>query len=190
MDLVISRYNENLDWINKLPIRDDINIVIYNKGQYIDKDNILLKNVGREAHTYITYILDNFDCLPNYVCFLQGNPFDHCQDVINKVVDFITNNEKLEFYFLSDLIINCRLDGGCWDDTLPVRKLYEKIYNLSEPSENIKITFGAGAQFIVKKENIIRYSKEFYKNILSMLDYSHEPVEAWAIERLWNIIFG
>ena len=88
MDLVISRYNENLDWINKLPIRDDINIVIYNKGQYIDKDNILLKNVGREAHTYITYILDNFDCLPNYVCFLQGNPFDHCRDIINKIVDF------------------------------------------------------------------------------------------------------
>ena len=28
----------------------------------------------------------------------------------------------------------------------------KKIYNLSEPSENIKITFGAGAQFISKKK--------------------------------------
>lgn len=189
MDIVIARYNENLDWIERIN-KTCSNLILYNKGEYVINQTYNIDNVGREAHTYIRYILDYYDDFPEYVCFLQGNPFDHCRNVLVLIDEFVNNTNKPTFMFLSDWIINCSLDGGCQDNSLPVRNVYEKIYNLSTPSENIPLTFGAGAQFITKRENILKHDKKFYENILSMLDYSVSPIEAWAIERLWKVILG
>ena len=54
MKIIISRYNENIEWTRQFP-----NVIIYNKGPQLpsEYDNeIYLPNVGREGHTYLTYI--------------------------------------------------------------------------------------------------------------------------------------
>jgi hypothetical protein len=55
--------------------------------------------------------------------------------------------------------------------------------------ENKKMSFASGAQFIVSKRRILQRPREFYKNIIEILEYSVKPVEGWAIERLQNEIF-
>lgn len=77
--IVIARYNED---ISRFKIYNN-NLMIYNKGNddihnEISQQNIKkVPNLGREAGTYCNFILDNYDNLPEYTIFLQGNPTDH-----------------------------------------------------------------------------------------------------------------
>jgi hypothetical protein len=86
--VVVARHNEDLKWLKSL----DLNFAVYNKGR---GDTLIkypsLPNIGKEAHTYLHFIISNYDNLPDRVTFLQGNPFDHCKDIIlflNKINDF------------------------------------------------------------------------------------------------------
>lgn len=89
--IIISRYSENIDWINQMIdlnkwIR---NIIIFNKGEddlLITRPDIVIEykmdNIGREGDTYLQYIINNYDDLPEHIWFLQANPFDHSPDFI------------------------------------------------------------------------------------------------------------
>lgn len=60
----------------------------------------------------------------------------------------------------------------------------------NERKETLNFKFGAGAQFIVSKDKIRSRSKEFYFNILKMLDNKVGPKEGWVLERFWKLIFS
>lgn len=72
--IVVARYNENIDWL--LP--EMKNCIIFNKGKPIGLTNeISLPNVGREADTYLNYIIQYYNAFPDVVVFTQGNISDH-----------------------------------------------------------------------------------------------------------------
>ncbi len=55
--LVVSRYKEDLSWLDEVP--EDINIYLYNKGESSGRDDeILLPNIGREAHTFLYHVIN------------------------------------------------------------------------------------------------------------------------------------
>jgi hypothetical protein len=103
IDIVIARCNEDLLWLNEEPY-NQFKYIVYNKGkddinpiinhQYVKK----VPNLGREAGTYCNFILDNYDNLPNYMIFTQGNPTDHIsfgdQDHAFSVIDQIFHENK------------------------------------------------------------------------------------------------
>jgi hypothetical protein len=70
-----------------------------------------------------------------------------------------------------------------------MRITYNKIFGVNI-TENKDILFGSGAQFIVSRERILKRSRDFYKNIIDILDYHVKPLEGWVIERLHNEIFN
>jgi hypothetical protein len=81
INIVISRYNENLDWV--LPY-NDISI-IYNKGDnnipyFSNKFDI--QNIGREGHTYLYHILNQYCHLSNRTIFLQADWFPHNETIL------------------------------------------------------------------------------------------------------------
>jgi hypothetical protein len=99
MDIVIARYKENLSWTKHIP--DNYRVFVYNKeplfyvGKYntripapqviIDHPNTTLTrlpNVGREADTYLTHIIDRYDELADVTVFAQGDPFPHSPDFL------------------------------------------------------------------------------------------------------------
>lgn len=114
IQVVVSRFNENLDWLlilNNL----DIDILIYNKGEenidYI-KHNIRceiknIPNIGREGCTYIDHIINNYKKLYNYTIFVQGFPFDHCPNIYSKMIDIVNNLENINFTFLNNKLLEC-----------------------------------------------------------------------------------
>ena len=51
------------------------------------------------------------------------------------------------------------------------------------------IRFAPGAQYIVPKKNILFYSKDFYKKLLSYVSYYKKPAEAHLLERAMYSIF-
>lgn len=185
--IVVARYNEDLEWTKHFK-----NVIIYNKGndlssEYID---IKLENVGREAHSYYKYICDNYDNLPEYIVFLQGNPFDHSPNLIQNLNKMIDNPEKQigEFTYLSEWLIDCNL-SGCWHHSeIPLIQTYERIFNIRKKS--MDFIFGAGAQFAVSKQTVLKNPKPFYERIVNMLSYSVNPIEGFCIERFHPIIFN
>lgn len=87
--IVISRYNENVDWIMNIPER--YKIYLYNKGDRNIPKSVLdkvhqycdLENIGKESDTYLLHMLCNVENDHSFTVFSQGNPFDHSKDFLN-----------------------------------------------------------------------------------------------------------
>jgi len=186
--IIVARYNECVKWTKEFP-----NVIIYNKGEILDEsfNEILLNNVGREGHTYYKYICDNYDNLSDFTIFLQGRPFDHSPNILKNLNKIINNNERdFNFKWLSERIIGSTLKEQ-YKNYMKVRtihKVWKKLFDVHD--ENHKCVFGAGAQFIVSKDNILKNTKEFYEKIVKMLEYSKDPVEGYVIERIHKYILN
>lgn len=186
MIIVVARYHEDVEWTKQFP-----NVIIYNKGNKLDEgyNEILLKNVGREGHTYYKYIYDNYDNLDDYTIFLQGKPFDHSPDIIRELNYYVNNKEiNIDFKFLSLFKLKCNLLGCYHHNGLPLKEVYEKLFN--ERKDNMEFIFGAGAQFIVSKKNILKRPKSFYLKIVEMLQHTINPIEGFVIERFHSLILN
>ena len=187
--IIVARYNENVEWTKQFP-----NVIIYNKGSKLDNNynEVFLNNVGREGHTYYKYICDNYDNLAEYTIFLQGRPFDHSPNIIYNLTKYINNiNNKelsIDFEFLCEQIYNSSLDIQVvnWQ-CKNIHKNWERVFGVN--SDNQECVFGSGAQFIVSKKKILKNTKEFYENIIKMLDYDIDPLEGYDIERFHKYIF-
>ena len=189
MKCVVARYQENVDWTNGLP-----DAIIYNKGSTPPNSKhpvCTLPNVGREGHTYLYHIIQNYDTLDDYTCFLQGNPFDHTPQLESQLRAFSKKIETVpqSYYVLSKNVYHINL---CYDPTdFSLHGLlidsYRNIFGQSKTDHTFR--FGAGAQFIVSKETIRSRPKYFYENIVPLLDYAVHPAEGFALERFWGMIF-
>jgi hypothetical protein len=192
MKIIVARYNENIDWTKEFS-----NVIIYNKGCKLEENynEILLENVGREGHTYYKYIYDNYDNLDDYTIFLQGNPFDHSPNIIENLHKILKNTKlDISFEFLSECILYCNLSGCKYHDNLPLQDVYNYLFNENKQrmmfKTNSNFKFGAGAQFIVSKNQILKRPKEFYLKLIKLLEYSVNPMEGYVIERFHKIIFN
>ncbi len=82
-DLVISRYNEKIDWLKYVP--DKYRIFLYNKGDEIEPSEALqrvhfymrIPNVGRETDTYLNHMLYYMNQNDSFTVFSQADPFEH-----------------------------------------------------------------------------------------------------------------
>ena len=96
-ELVIARYNEDISWLKHIKNKK---ITVYNKG----KDNvngIQLPNIGRESHTYLTHIINNYDKLSDMTIFCQGDPFFHSPEIIKLIEksDLFEPIQPLTWYY-------------------------------------------------------------------------------------------
>lgn len=186
--IIISRYSEDIEWSNQFS-----NVVIINKGIPCNISNeIVMPNFDREGHTYYQYIYDNYDDLPDHLIFLQGNPFDHSPNVIdllNHYISHINNNvDSNTMKYISQQFHNVNpVKPDKWIPTLPIKEIYTKLFGSAIDIDSL---FGAGAQFMVSRELILRRPKDFYKNIVDLLGYHTDPIEGHVIERLHQFIFG
>jgi hypothetical protein len=183
MRVVVARYHENIDWADGLD-----NCIIYNKGKNTPSSRhpvVSLTNVGREGHTYLNHIIENYDRLDDYTCFLQGFPFDHTPLLEQELKHF----KGAPFTVLSQHVHAINL---CYDPTdFSLHSLltatYEKVFG--QAKGNHEFTFGAGAQFIVSRDTILSRPRAFYENIRRLLETCVNPPEGFALERFWTMIF-
>lgn len=191
MIIVVARYNENVEWCEQLE-----NVLIYNKGKELKdtKHNVIvLKNVGREGHTYYKHIYDNYEDLDDYTIFLQGKPSDHSKYIIHSIQkiqqSYNTNkNLNINFEFLSERVEYCSLSGCRFHSGLNLKETYKIIFG--KDGENNNFQFSPGAQFIVSRDQILKRPKEFYLKIIKLLEYDVNPIEGYVVERFHKLIFS
>lgn len=210
VELVIARYNEDLEWLKKK--RFNYPTTIYNKG---NNDNfykpkgckvIKLQNVGREGHSYLYHIIHNYDNLPDLTIFLPGSANDKRKiEWVNKVVNKIKKEKKTTFPAqergdIKTKFYNFELDN--WESTnesnnkansekkllpsniRPFGKWYEAHFD-----KNVNYS-GYGGIFAVSNIHIKQYSKKYYKNLLKELEVSSNPEVGHYFERAWVAVFG
>jgi hypothetical protein len=182
--VVIARYNENVDWVHSIKHK----VYLYNKGSAdISLNYISLQNTGREAHTYLYHIVTNYDKLDDVTVFLQGYPADHgFYDTFETIENF--NNFKFEKDFHPFL----RYSEGreyivCDGNNFNLFNVAQK-HNVHLPVQEL-YEFVQGAQFAVKKENILLRSKKIYEDLLNTSATSNDMF-AHTMERMWKYLFS
>lgn len=125
--VVVAKYKEDLDWL-KYAKDEGFDIVIYNKDCPHVTNNFLycekvfsiensislynLMNIGRESHTYLLHIVNNYENLYDIEFFLQGDPVQHiCEyskptntydDDVKHLWDEVKKCEEYDFYDISN----------------------------------------------------------------------------------------
>lgn len=174
--VVICHFKESLEWVSELKH----NYVIYNKNpENNHKFENNLPNVGFDTIVYLTYIIDNYNNLPDFVCFSQDNPFYHCDSFIEKVNGF---DFKKEFLPLGKTYIRDN------KDILKQTIEYAKNTGISY-SEPIK--FINSAQSIVSKDLILKNPIEFYERVRDTLPKTEKiNYINYLVEYLWPTILN
>jgi ankyrin repeat protein/mannosyltransferase OCH1-like enzyme len=204
-EVVIARYNEDLSWAIK-EFGTNSKITIYNKGeddlQLPDNFKIIkLQNTGREAHTYFHHIITNYNNLADITLFLQGHPYEHplflplrrykesvnstCKNIIAKCTDvhptLIEKSQDLTQQ-LAKGFVGYQAEYN----------LVEFVHRFIDPNldQNSALLTINGAQFAVKKENILSHSMSYYVNLISVLLNKLNPLEGFYYERIWDLVFA
>lgn len=194
--IVVARYNEDLSWLPQ----DDPYVKVYNKGQSLLSKNgfLSLPNIGRESHTYLTYIVDNYDTLPNVVFFTQGSP-DHMGGHPIEYFIGIQGNCSENHHVTKGPYYTFDSDGHLRDH-VHYGQLYKSELNFYDwftkyIDSNIDprgyITWYMGATFSVKKEKILSRSREYYQELLKQFpDGESNPEVGHYFERSWYYMFN
>lgn len=199
-NLVIARYNEDINWLNN--IQNTHRIFLYNKGDddiylhnvYIEK----LKNVGREAHTYITHIINNYDNLGDITIFCQGRIDDHLPDGINDVNIFFhklyleannngISNPPLTSYNLENFRLGYWAGEHLESANMTFKDWFIKYISCKWPNILLWYPFSIMG---VRKDFILSKSKAYYERLLTTISSSRSPEEGHFFERSWFYIFG
>lgn len=200
----ISHFNGEKDWIFKLKKNK---YIIYNKsGKNLPKEfnHINIKNVGYNIYSYLKYIVDNYENLPETVVFCKDNVFKRHIDInlFNKLLkrntftcieEKFTNHKFPRTLKISDSGF-IEINSSWFKSKYPrlffgdFNCFYQYIFkNVENPNF---LRFAPGANYIVPKRNILLRSKNFYINLISFINHSQFSCESHFLERslyaIWN----
>ena len=93
-NIVVSRYNRNVDFVYRINDNKNINILIYDKENPTNPYNVPV-NRGQEASVYLKYITDYYDQLPDYTFFIHDEEYawHHSGSIIDKYQEAIKSNK-------------------------------------------------------------------------------------------------
>mgnify|MGYP001611599872 CR=1 FL=1 len=194
---IISRFNHDI-----IPILPYISTdyILYDRSDVPLLNSIVVKNVGSDIYDKFTYIIDNYDNLPDVVALIKCNLFKYVsEEEFVKVKDNITFTPLLTQNHKTYLPVCYYKDGLYWERN-------DMWYLSSHPCKNRMIpyelqeivgigdmeyvSFAPGSNYILPKENILKHSKEFYIKLRSFLEWETYPGEAQIMERglytLWK----
>jgi hypothetical protein len=182
--LVVAHYREDLSWLKQL----DVPRTIYTKGGGLE--GIPLFNQGRETHTYLYHILQNYhDNLAPVTIFSQGHPEPH---VPNWRVNFVHDYKQFTPFgkmYDDDHLGRPHHSEHCQGRPshvggIPVGECYREL--IGEPVPR-KFRFCGGAMFAVTDKEIRRRSFEFWEKAMDYV--KREDRAPWVFERLWQYLF-
>jgi nucleoside-diphosphate-sugar epimerase len=196
----VARYTESLEWLDKMT---NANVVIYNKGSPINRPCITKKNIGREVESFLYHVINNYDVLPDYLVFVQGNPFDHMTGVnsanFQKNIDDLISGSVSE---CKPLFANTYVESeNEWHRNFHLNTYYRQFFDSAPPAQ---YRFAAGVQYIIPKAKVLSRPLSFYQRIhemtlntpiLTVNDacnksyYNENSIHGWCLERLFLTMF-
>lgn len=194
---VVTHYGDHdLDWVTSNPD----GYVLYDRSGSDVPGAIPRDNFGDADYDKLTYLVDNYYDLPEVFLLSKSNLFKFITpeefELVKDNQDFtplLTRNHKTYEPV-------CRYNGDIYEEinnswylaSVPARYFqdygdFAKTFRLPNPPY---LKFAPGGSYIVTRERVHRYGREFYDDMRSILPYCQNPGEAHMIERtyfnLWS----
>jgi hypothetical protein len=212
-EIVVARYNKDITWIPS----NNFGVIIYNKGQSLPKikqPSFVVKNVpnrGLDQATFLQYIVDSYDNLPDIVLFAQDDLDVHVYETLNF---YNTNTPKGNpTYYINLMFEEASIFGfsqnaftytgfgdfaPSYNFKLPAmykeHKVPEKFgewfeNNIKRPYPKENFLWFKNSIFAVKKEYILSRPKETYQAILDQLQHERSELLHF-MERSWYYLLN
>lgn len=213
VEIIISRFNEDLSWTQEVPF-NFFQYIVYNKGSNDNfiktnvKQIINVENVGRESHTYLYHIIENYDKLSNIMIFFPGSlNLDYKKIKAKIVLNNIIQSNCSTAYFVGQYYQNVKetfndffIDNWKSTDKNNLLLNNESVLQKSEirPYGKWYTYFFGNTRanwstmcgiFSVDKRDIIQHPIELYKVLLQTVNKHSSPEAVHYIERSWGVIF-
>lgn len=213
IDIVIARFNEDLNWTIESPF-NHFQYIVYNKGNNdnFNKTNVKqiinIENVGKNDHTFLYHITENYDKLSNITVFFPGSlNLDYKKFKAKIILNNIIKSNYSKAYFaghyhenIKEAFYNFTLDN--WETTDKNNLLlnnesalkkseirpYGKWYTYFFGNIKAKWSTMCGI-FSIDKMDIIQYPIERYQGLLQTVSSHSNPEAGHYIERSWGAIF-
>jgi len=203
-EIVVARYNENIEWL-----RSEIDhCIFFNKGDHMEdiQNQIILKNVGRESDSYLHYIIEHYNHLPDVVVFTQANIADHkgsnnVQYLLGIKDQALRHGMSQNAYIHHDVNNNVHF-GPAWNvrpdgfylkdnykNNTPIvfKTWFENTMGIPYPNP---IVLYCNAIFAIRKDHIRKRPLVFYERLLQEVNHHINPAEGHFLERAWFYIFA
>jgi hypothetical protein len=203
----VARYNEDISWI----AHDSANVLIYNKGARLNVPNeLMLPNVGRESHTYLHHIIENYDNLCDITVFTQAKIHDHGYEHDIRTFDNLIMQCRLHGHSKNHIRCDCAtapnhfspdfnmlpeivssLCHSCMLDAKEVNKIpfSEWFKNNTGYEYNHDVCIYVAGIFVMSKQRIHARPKEYYMSLRDQLCNHNAPIEGHFMERAWYYVF-
>lgn len=196
MKYILSRYNQDISWVKEYTN----DVVIYDRSQEKVPNSIPMPNLGTDIYDKFTYIIDNYDNLPDVALYSKANLFKYIsKGEFDLVKDNTAFTPLLTTKHLEKPGVSYYKDGIYWE-------VNNQWYLGSHPCKNEMtkwelpvilgiqdmeyIPFAPGSSYILPRKNILKHSKVFYEKLRSYLDWAVYSGEAQICERglytLWK----
>lgn len=204
--LVVSRCTEDVTWAAAW--KDEFDVFVYSKCSdtrplFDGAIWLTLPNVGRESHTYLTHIIENYDKLHEVTIFLQGRIDDahaYPKDQLRKYIE----PAKQRGFSASHLML---VQPSHWNDidflSLPkyapkvrsgeLRKGRQRLLEYANtffgkmPVMAVSTYTGC---FAASRAAIRRRPRSFYEELRATIADHNDPEEGHYLERLWAHMFS
>lgn len=204
--IVASHWKEDLEWLKKSKFPVILVDKIDSDPCWIKPSYIVEKNTGKEVPSYLKYIIENYDNLPERMAFIHGHETAvhqcfsrhilECIENANEKYDFVSLNNVARFYhFVNETDKRYSQIEDLWD-------IYEFPY--PRPPRGAQILATPHGQFVVSKKAVLRNPKSLYQkwyDVIINTDGGRYPVGTpeqhyttyvpeTFFELLWHFIFG
>jgi len=181
--------------LNKLCNENDIQMIIYDKcnfGKHVSSELYCrpLKNVGREQSTYVYFVINNYEYLPNIIYLLPGNIHKHNRlEIFLKMLkdpNYIGNCKSLNKE-LANFTLGSHENANLLPASVrPFKKWFEKYVgkwdnNMLGPCWN--------GIMQTNKDRILRHSKDFYYRLYNDINVYNNGEVGHYVERSMAAIF-
>lgn len=213
VEIVVARYNEDLEWLKDSPF-NKYDITVYNKGDNDDfakplnvRRVIRLKNVGKCDHTYLHHIVNNYDRLSDVTVFLPGSTdMDYKSKKARRLMDEIEKTDQATFI---NEVAHKDIKQELYNFTLEEWKTSNQTNQNKNPESkttpakirpfgrwfesnfgNIQVSnITYAGIFSVAKLDILQHPLKYYESLEAQLSTSSNPEVGHYFERAWAAVF-
>lgn len=200
---ILINYNFTPDWLKDYP---NLEVTIFDRSDDGIERNLTTfgkvyktQNMGDVDADKIGYLIENYDDLPEYFLWGKTNLFKFISEEewqkVQKNKEFtplLTQNHKT---YSDGMGVVCKYEGNMYKERNDSWYFNAGLHsnghfvNWSEWAQEFSlpqeryIPFAPGGNYILTKEKVHRYSRDFYQRMRDMLVYAQHPVEAHLAER-------
>lgn len=200
MKAVLVNYNYTPSWLHNY----DFDYTIYDRSdsksylESFDQERIIYtKNVGNVDYDKLSFLVEHYDTLPDVFLWGKTNLFKYISqeefDLVDKTqfTPLLTQHHKTYgdiCYYENEMYheINNSWYLGQFECKFPSWKEWAAEFGLPNPTY---IPFNPGGNFILTKERVHRYPKEFYSKMRDTMGYTQLPGEAQLAERSYHLLW-